>query len=242
MSAAFHSIQHTRKFARDNTVHYQWRVLHLLPGAERPSYTGLQVEVLERADGELMIKYQGDTVEFQAGHPPASALWGEGTGRSSIPEKSEAADDQTGSHLDETQRKLLADLESSVGKRAQTKAAAYKGKPIRHQLHRTPAATQQARWEAVHQAKSRGTVPACHCQRIGHVTSGHQKICPGRESPYQAAQRQGAGQGRGPGPGPITDGRRLIWVTYSLFKTGDGIAGQQQIDTNNAQTPPQGTS
>ena len=150
------SVQHTRKVARDNTVHYQWRVLQLLPGAERPSYAGLQVEVLERADGELMIKYQGETVEFQEGAPPASALWGEGTGRSSTPEKSEAADDQTGSHLDETQQKLLADLESSVEKRAKTKAAASKGKPLRHQLRRTPTATQQARWEAVQQAKSRG--------------------------------------------------------------------------------------
>ncbi len=150
------SIRHTRKVARDNTVHYQWRVLQLLPGAERPSYAGLQVEVLERADGELMLRYQGEAVDFQEGDPPPSALWGEGTGRSSTPEGSEAADDQAGSHLDETQRKLLADLESSVEKRAKAKAAAFKGKPLRHQLQRTPTSTQQARWEAVQQAKSRG--------------------------------------------------------------------------------------
>ena len=30
---------------------YHWRVLQLLPGAERPSYAGLRVDVLERADG-----------------------------------------------------------------------------------------------------------------------------------------------------------------------------------------------
>ena len=149
-------IHHTRKVARDNTVHYQWRVLQLLLGAERPSYAGLQVKVLERADGELLIRYQGETVDFQEGDPPASALWGEGTGRSPTPDGAEAADDQAGSHLDETQRKLLADLESSVEKRAKAKAAAAKGKPLRHQLHRTPTATQQARWEAVQQAKSRG--------------------------------------------------------------------------------------
>ncbi|MCY4554786.1 MAG: hypothetical protein OXF79_00040 [Chloroflexi bacterium] len=70
------SIRHTRKVARDNTVHNQWRVLQLLPGAERPSYTGLQVEVLERADGELMIKYQGEIVEFQEGDPPALPITG----------------------------------------------------------------------------------------------------------------------------------------------------------------------
>ena len=67
------SIRHTRKVARDNTVHYQWRVLQLLPEAERPSYAGLRVEVLARADGELIIRYQGETVEFQDGKPRASA-------------------------------------------------------------------------------------------------------------------------------------------------------------------------
>ena len=150
------SIRHTRKVARDNTVRYQWRVLQLLPGAERPSYAGLRVEVLERADGELIIKYQGETVEFQEGEPPASARWGEGTGRFPDLEQSVAADDQAAGHLDETQRKLLADLESSVERRAKAKKAADQARPVRHQLHRKPTATQQARWEAVQQAKSRG--------------------------------------------------------------------------------------
>ena len=40
-------IKDTRKVARDNTVKYHWRVLQLLPGAERPSYAGLRVDVLE---------------------------------------------------------------------------------------------------------------------------------------------------------------------------------------------------
>ena len=31
-----------------------------------------------------------------------------------------------------------------------------KGKPVRHSLHRTPTPTQQARWEAVQQAKEKG--------------------------------------------------------------------------------------
>ena len=51
-------IKDTRKVARDNTVKYHWRVLQLLPGAERPSYAGLRVDVLERADKELMIRYR----------------------------------------------------------------------------------------------------------------------------------------------------------------------------------------
>ena len=44
-------IKDSRKVARDNTVKYQWRVLQLLPGEERPSYAGLRVDVMERADG-----------------------------------------------------------------------------------------------------------------------------------------------------------------------------------------------
>ena len=41
-------------------------------------------------------------------------------------------------------------------KRAKAKKAANHAKPVRHQLNRTPTATQRARWEAVHQAKSQG--------------------------------------------------------------------------------------
>ena len=150
------SIRHTRKVARDNTVHYHWRVLQLLPGAERPSYAGLQVEVLERADGELKIRYQGEIVDFQEGDPPAASLWGEGTGRAPLPDESQPASGPASGHLDEDQRKLLAALDSSVEKRAKARKATGKGKPVRHQLHRKPTPTQQARWEAVQQAKSRG--------------------------------------------------------------------------------------
>ena len=69
--------------ARDNTVKYQWRVLQLLPGTERPSYAGLRVDVLERADGKLIIRYQGKANVFQAEPPPSSALWGVSSGCSS---------------------------------------------------------------------------------------------------------------------------------------------------------------
>ena len=53
------------KVARDNTVKYQWRVLQLLPEKDRTSYAGLQVKVLERADGQLMIRYQREAADDQ---------------------------------------------------------------------------------------------------------------------------------------------------------------------------------
>ena len=34
-------LKHTRKVTRDNTVKYQWRMLQLLPDAERSSYAGV---------------------------------------------------------------------------------------------------------------------------------------------------------------------------------------------------------
>ena len=118
------SIRHTRKVARDNTVKYHWRVLQLLPGAERPSYAGLRVDVLERADGELMLRYQGEAVDFQEAAQPTAALWGEGTGLLPSADKRETAS----SHLDEDQQKLLADLASSVEKRAKARKATGKGR------------------------------------------------------------------------------------------------------------------
>ena len=133
----------------------------MLPGKNRPTYAGLQVEVLERADGELMIRYHGEAVDFQEAPPPSSALWGEGSVCSPSPEESDVADGGSNSHPNPAQRKLLADLESSVEKQAKAKKATGQGRgterePLRHQLHRTPTPTQQARWVAVQQARSQG--------------------------------------------------------------------------------------
>lgn len=67
-------IKHTRRVTRDKTVKFQWRVLKLLPRIGRQSYAGLQVELLERADEELMIRYRGGVVNFQEAPQPSTAL------------------------------------------------------------------------------------------------------------------------------------------------------------------------
>ena len=157
-------IKDTRKVARDNTVKYHWRVLQLLPGAERPSYAGLRVDVLERADGELMIRYQGEAVDYQEGPPPSSVLWSAANACSPGPEQQEGADGVVNSHLNEAQRERLAALESSElsdedeanDEDVATRGRGGKTKPVRHQLRRTPTETQQARWEAVQQAREQG--------------------------------------------------------------------------------------
>ena len=101
-------IKDTRKVARDNTVKYHWRVLQLLPGEERPSYADLRVDVLERADGELMVRYQGEAVEFQEGPPSSSALWGADSGCSPGLELQEATDGVVHSHLNVAQRERVS--------------------------------------------------------------------------------------------------------------------------------------
>ena len=168
-------IKDTRKVARDNTVKYQWRVLQLLPGAERPSYAGLRVDVLERADGELMIRYQGKVVDYQEGPPPSSALWGAASDCSHGPEQQEGADGVVSSHLNEAQRERLAALEPSESpdddeaedEYVATRSRGGKAKPLRHKLRRTPTETQQARWEAVQQAKEHGLSLRAIAQKLG---------------------------------------------------------------------------
>ena len=165
-------IKHTRKVARDNTVKYHWRVLQLFPGADRPSYAGLRVDVLERADGELMIRYHGETVDFQEAPPPSSALWGLAGPCSPGPGLQQIANAPANSHLNEAQRKLLASLDSADEEETEVKGAAVKGeggkgKPVRHSLHRTPTPAQQARWEAVQHAKGQGLSMRAIARKLG---------------------------------------------------------------------------
>ena len=65
-------------------------------------------------------------------------------------------------HLNETQRNLLATMESANNEEetevedAASKGRCGKGKPLRHQLRRTPTPSQQAGWEAVQLAREQG--------------------------------------------------------------------------------------
>ena len=93
-------------------------------------------------------------VDYQEGLPPASALWGADSGCSPDPQLRDAAHGVVNSHLDVAQRERLSILESAAKKSAEDRAS--KEKTVRHQLLRTPTQTQQARWEAVQQAREQG--------------------------------------------------------------------------------------
>ena len=181
-------IRHTRKVARDNTVKYHWRVLQLLPGVERPSYAGLRVDVLERADGELLIRYQEETVDFQEASPPSSALWAAASTCSSGAELQNVAGGPAHSHLNEAQRKLLADLESANEEMTKVKdeavkGRAVKGKPVRHSPHRTLTQTQQARWEAVQLAREQGLSLRAIARNLGMAKNTAKKYAVAESPP-----------------------------------------------------------
>ena len=72
--ASILGFRHPRRVARDNTVKYRWRTLQLLPGRERTSYAGAQVEVLERPGGELSVLHQGETIRSREAPPRAGVL------------------------------------------------------------------------------------------------------------------------------------------------------------------------
>ena len=60
----------TRKVARDNTVKYRWHTLQLLPSRERPSYAGVQVEVLEHTDDRLQVRHEGEIIPCRPAPAP----------------------------------------------------------------------------------------------------------------------------------------------------------------------------
>ena len=165
-------LNETRKVGRDNTVKYHWRVLQLLPGTDRPSYAGLRVNVLERTDGELLIRYDAEAVDFQEAPQPSSALWRAGGTSFPGPELQRVTNGVANSHLNEAQRNLLVALESAneegtEGEGVDAKGRGGKGKPLRHSLHRTPRPAQQARWEAVQQAKRQGLSLRSIARKLG---------------------------------------------------------------------------
>ena len=156
----------TRKVGRDNTVKYNWRVLQLLPDQERTSYAGLRVEVLERPDGELIVRYEGRCVTTQEPPPRMGALWAGVSAWSPGPELRRVVSSVGDHHISRSQQRRLAALEpvrpaepalnSVAGKDPAAKDTASKSS---NPWTRTPTPTQLARWKAIRKAKLKGGCP-----------------------------------------------------------------------------------
>jgi hypothetical protein len=60
--------------AKDNTVQYYGRTLQLFPDADMPSYARARVEVQERLDGRLIVRYRGKMLTPGEAPPLAATL------------------------------------------------------------------------------------------------------------------------------------------------------------------------
>ena len=158
----------TRKVGRDNTVKYHWRVLQLLPDRERTSYAGLRVEMLERPNGQLIVRYEGRRVATQEPPPRMGALWAGATAWSPGPELRRVVSSVGDHHISRSQQGRLAALEPVrpaepvlkpvaskpvAGKDAAAKDIASKAL---NPWERTPTPTQLARWKAIQKGRLKG--------------------------------------------------------------------------------------
>ena len=153
----------TRKVACNNTVKCQWRVLQLLPDQERTSYAGLRVEVLERPDGRLIVRYEGRRVATQEPPPCMGALWAGVTAWSPGPELRRVVSSVGDHHISRSQQRHLAALEPVRPAEPATKPVAVKNavaedtdNKTSNPWTRTPTPTQLARWKAIQKARLKG--------------------------------------------------------------------------------------
>ena len=133
--AAILCCRHSRRVARDNTVRYHWRTLQLLPDSSGRSYAGYRVEIRQYPDGRLEVNYQGRVIDTREAPPRPGYFRPSGTelalGHEPMPP-------------------WLDIILTAQGNRNRAKA------PSRSTVPRGPTPRQQARWDAVHEAKHRG--------------------------------------------------------------------------------------
>ena len=149
--ASILSFRHPRSVARDNTVKYRWRTLQLLPGPERTSYAGAQVEVLERPGGELSVLHQGATIASREAPPRAGVLR---AARSELARRPDHERIASGLGSGGAPRRLPVAPAVPAAEGAPN-GAAVKPEPGSKQL-RAPTPRQLARWKAIQQAQLQG--------------------------------------------------------------------------------------
>ena len=144
--------KHLRQVARDNTVKYQWRTLQLLPSQERPSFTGLKVEVLEQSDGQLMVQCVGELIPHQEAPPRPGALRASNGALAPTPGLAQVVRNLGQHGLSRLQLQRLASLEAAVPQRQESEEAPRTETPPPKEA--TPR--KQALWKAVHHASLQG--------------------------------------------------------------------------------------
>ena len=150
--ASILSFRHPRSVARDNTVKYRWCTLQLLPGPERTSYAGTQVEVVERPSGELSVQHQGETIPSREAPPRAGVLR---AARSELARNPGHERIASGLGSGGASRRLPALPAATAAVKVASNGATSRPETGSKQL-RAPTPRQLARWKAIQQARLQG--------------------------------------------------------------------------------------
>ena len=143
--AAVLCCHHVRKVARDNTVRYGWRTLQLLPDSNRRSYAGTRVQLREYHDGRLEVTYDDRLISAREAPPKpryfSSDRWGLDPDRGNLP------------HW----------LQNVMQRRSDPNQLL----PAGSTLARCPTIHQQARWDAIQEARGRGLSLRAMAKQLG---------------------------------------------------------------------------
>jgi transposase len=138
--------RHSRRVARDNTVRYQWRTLQLLPDSSSRSYAGYRVEIRQYPDGGLEVNYQGKVINTR--EVPSRPGYFRPSGMNPA------------SGLEP----MPPWLETILAEQAIRNSASVIS---RLRAPRRPTPRQQARWDAVQEAKQRGMTERAIATMLG---------------------------------------------------------------------------
>ena len=176
--------KHRRKVARDNTVKYNWRTLQLLPGKERPSYAGAQMEVHEGLDGQLLVQYQGRTIPTQEA-PPRPGVLRASNGPLRYGHGLDRRVNGVGNHPKES----LASLGVIEADSATWNGDGRVRKPPASP-RRKPTPRQRVRWKAVQQAKLRSLSIRAIARDLGIPQEHGPQVRRSQEPAHDAHQGQ----------------------------------------------------
>ena len=179
--------RHRRRVARDNTVKYRWRTLQLLPGIERPSYAGSNVEVIEMLGGQLVVERHGHIVPSQEApsRPGILRSFNERSPHEFVPRI-----DRNGLGRRWTEALTSLDAERASGE-AHDAAAANGASSVRSGAigsRGKPTPLQVARWKAVQKAKRRGLSIRGIARELGIPRSTARKYMEAESPPLARAR------------------------------------------------------
>ena len=150
--------KHWRKVGRDNTLRYRWHTLQLAPDAQRTSYAGARVEVLEGLDGSLRVLHDGHIIPSQEAPPRPGTLRKLNGNVQHAPGRYHQLNG-AGLHRRNGSAASIEATTVQAGVRATMNSAGNGVKGARRPAvvrRRKPDRRQRGWWKAVHQAKLRG--------------------------------------------------------------------------------------